>query len=110
MMVEESPKELYGKTLICKIDNQSLKAVLEKKGTSHNLALNQVGKEILWLIDKGQFHLGLEYVESKHNVADKFTKQSPGLEASLSSKEYFRRIWDNFGIYLESNVIPSQCS
>ena len=79
MMVEESPKELYGKTLICKIDNQSLKASLEKKGTSHNLALNQVGKEIFWLTDKGpgQVHLDLEYVESKHNVVDKFTRQSP---------------------------------
>ena len=84
--------------MICKIDNQSLKlkAVLEKKGTSHNLALNQGGKEFFWLTDKGQFHLDLEYVESKHNVADKFTRQSPGLEASLT-KEYFRRIWDNFG-------------
>ena len=79
MMVEESPKEVYGKTLICKIDNQSLKAILEKKGTSHNLALNQVGKEIFWLTDKGpgQVHLDLEYVESKHNVVDKFTRQSP---------------------------------
>ena len=28
-------------------------------------------------------------------MADKFTRQSPGLEASLT-KEYFRRIWDNF--------------
>ena len=96
MMVKESPQELQGKTLVCKIDNQSLKAVLEKKGTSHNLALNQVGKEILWLTQQGQFHMDLEYVESKNNVADKFTRQSPGLEASLT-REYFLKIWDKLG-------------
>ena len=45
MIGKEIPQELQGKTLICKIDNQSLKADLEKKGTSRNLALNQVGKE-----------------------------------------------------------------
>ena len=96
MIVKEFPLKLQGKTLVCKIDNQSLKAVLEKKGTSHNLALNQVGKEVFWLTQQGQFHLSLEYVESKKNVADKFTRESPGLEASLT-QEYFQKIWDNLG-------------
>ena len=96
MMVNDSPQDLQGKTLICKIDNQALKAVLEKKGTSHNLELNRVGKEIFWLTQIGQFHLDLEYVESKNNVADKFTRQSLGLEASLT-KQYFMKVWDNLG-------------
>ena len=76
MMVNDSPQDLQGKTLIYKIDNQALKAVLEKKGTSHNLELNRVGEAIFWLTQIGQFHLDLEYVESKNNVADKFTRQS----------------------------------
>ena len=96
MMVNDNPQDLQGKTLIYKIDNQALKAVLEKKGTSHNLELNRVGKEIFWLTQIGQFHLDLECVESKNNVADKFTRQSPGLEASLT-KQYFMKVWDNLG-------------
>ena len=96
MMVKEMPHELYAKTLICKVDNQALMAVLERKGTSHNLALNTIGKQFFWLQDQGQFHLALEYVESKKNVADKFTRQSPGLEASITPL-YFKKIWDNLG-------------
>ena len=46
MMVQEMLQLLKGKTLVCKIDNQVLKAVVERKGTSHNLALNEVGKAI----------------------------------------------------------------
>ena len=55
MIVEEMPDLVKGKTLVCKIDNQVLKAVLERKGTSHNLPLNDVGKAIYWLMEKGQF-------------------------------------------------------
>ena len=46
MIVNEMPELVKGKTLVCKIDNQVVKAVLERKGTSHNLALNEVGKKI----------------------------------------------------------------
>ena len=35
-------------------------------------------------------------MESKNNVADKFTRQLPGLETSLTT-EYFMKVWDNFG-------------
>ena len=64
MMVDEMPELIQGKTLVCKIDNQVLKAVLERKGTSQNLALNNVGKQIYWLQEKGLFHITLQYVES----------------------------------------------
>jgi len=37
MIVQEMPQLVQGKTLVCKIDNQVLKAVLERKGTSQNL-------------------------------------------------------------------------
>ena len=30
MIVSQIPHEIYGKTLLCKIDNQALKAVLER--------------------------------------------------------------------------------
>ena len=96
MIVEELPELVKGKTLVCKIDNQVLKAVLERKGTSHNLALTEVGKKIYWLMEKGQFFMSCEYVQSQMNVSDKFTRESPGLEASLTD-EAFRRIWDYFG-------------
>ena len=96
MIVSQIPHEIYGKTLLCKIDNQALKAVLERKGTSHNYFLNQVGKSIFWLTEAGQFHLSLEYVKSEDNVSDAFTRQSPGLESSLS-KMFFKKVWDNFG-------------
>ena len=59
MMVHEIPQDLQGKTLSCKIDNEVLKAVLEKKGTSHNSALNRIGKEIFWLAQLGQFRKGI---------------------------------------------------
>ena len=44
----------------------------------------------------GQFDLALQYVKSEDYVSDSFTRQSPGLESSLS-KLFFKKIWDNFG-------------
>ena len=96
MITKEMPDLVMGKTLVCKIDNQALKAVLERKGTSHNLALNNVGKQIYWLQEGGQFHIALQYVESENNVSDKFTRQSPGIETSLTPA-FFKKIWDNLG-------------
>ena len=49
MLVSEFLDRIKGKTLVCKIDNQVLKAVLERKGTSQNLNLNSIGKQIFWL-------------------------------------------------------------
>ena len=96
MIVREMPSLVKGKTLICKVDNQVLKAVLERKGTSHNLALNDIGKSIYWLMEQGQFFLSCEYVRSELNVSDVYTRESPGLEASLTSSA-FHTIWDYFG-------------
>ena len=96
MIVNEMPELVKGKTLVCKIDNQVVKAVLERKGTSHNLVLNEVGKSIYWLMEKGQFFLSCEYVKSELNISDRFTRESPGLETSLTDTA-FRTIWDYFG-------------
>ena len=96
MMVNQVPHEIQGKTLLCKVDNKTLKTVLERKGTSHNFFLNQVGKSIFWLTEIGQFHLALQYVKSEDNVSDSFTRQSPGLESSLSKlffKENLGQFW-----------------
>ena len=66
------------------MQNQALKAVVERIGASHNFFRNQVGKSVFWLTEIGQFHLALQYVKSEINVSDCFTRQSPGLESSLS--------------------------
>ena len=84
MLVIDMPELLKGKTLVCKVDNQVLKAVWERKGTSQNLHLNNIGKHFFWLQFLGQFHISLHYVKSQDNVSDKYTRQSPGLEATLS--------------------------
>ena len=96
MTVTKFSEQIMGKTLVCKIDNQVLKEVLERKGRSSNLALNRIGKNIFWLQQLGQFHLALEYVKSEDNRADKYTRESPGLEASLSH-EAFMLIWNKWG-------------
>ena len=95
-LVEEFSLQIQGKTLVCKVDNQVLKAVIDRKGTSQNLALNNIGKQIYWLQQVGQFYISLQYVKSAHNVADKFTREAPGLEASLSHFA-FMKIWDKWG-------------
>ena len=77
MIVQEMPELIQGKTLVCRIDNQVVKAVLERKGTSNNLALNEIGKSIFWLMDKGQFFLSCEYVQSELNVSDKYIQENP---------------------------------
>ena len=88
MIVQEMPDLIRGKTLVCKVDNQVVKAVLERKGTSHNLALNEIGKSIYWLMEKGEFFLSCEYVQSQLNISDKFTRESPGLESSLTEAAF----------------------
>ena len=96
MLILETPEQLKGKTLICKVDNQVLKAVWDRKGTSQNLLLNNIGKQIFWLQYLGQFYISLQYVKSEDNVADKFTRQSPGLEATIS-QHVFNSIWERWG-------------
>ena len=96
MLVTESLEEIQGKTLVCKVDNQSLMAIMERKGSTRMLALNHIGKQIYWLQQLGEFSLKLEYVKSENNRADIFTRQSPGLETSLSNAD-FQRIWDKMG-------------
>ena len=64
MMVLELPQEVKGKTLVCKVDNQSLKAVIERKGSTRVIALNSIGKQIYWLQQWGEFALRLEYGKS----------------------------------------------
>ena len=46
MLVIDMPEQIRGKTLVCKVDNLVLKAVWERKGTSKNLMLNNIGKQI----------------------------------------------------------------
>ena len=82
--------------MCAKWTNKVLKAVLERKGTSQNLTLNNIGKQIYWLQHWGGFHIALEYVKSEDNRADRYTRESPGLESSISH-ESFMRIWDKWG-------------
>ena len=96
MLVLDMPEQIKGKTLVCKIDNQVLKAVWERKGTSQNLMLNNIGKQIYWLQYLGQFYILLQYVKSEDNISDKFTRQSPGLEATLS-QHIFNLLWNKWG-------------
>jgi len=96
MLLLQVPERLSRTNIVCKIDNQVVKAVWERKGTSHNLALNNIGKDIYWLQYWGEFFLSLEYVRSELNVSDEFTRQSPGLEASLSHFS-FLKLWKKWG-------------
>ena len=84
MIVYKMPEHIQGKCLICKVDNMTLKAVLERQGTSANLALNNIGKQIFWLQQLGDFHMSVQYVPSEQNKADAYTRQNPGLETSLN--------------------------
>ena len=105
MLVIEMPDLIKGKTLVCKVDNQVLKAVWERKGTSQNLFLNNIEKQICWLQFLGKFHITLNFVKSQDNVSDKFTRQSPGLEATLSQHE-FNQIWSKWGPFEWDLMLP----
>ena len=96
MLVIDMPEQIKGKTLICKVDNQVLKAVWERKGTSQNLMLNKIGKQIYWLQFLGKCYISLQYVKSAENVSDTFTRQTPGLEVTLS-QQIFNILWKKWG-------------
>ena len=38
MLVNEMPEQIKGKTFLCKVDNQALKAIIEKKRVYKNAA------------------------------------------------------------------------
>ena len=59
MTAQKILQHIQGKTLVCQIDNQAVKGFIEKKGTSHNWLLNQIGKEIFWIQQLGDFHITL---------------------------------------------------
>ena len=96
MLVNKVPQQIKGKTLICKVDNTVLKAVIERQGTSQNLTLNNVGKDIFWLQQQGDFRIKLAYIPSEQNRADKYTRQSSGLEAVLRH-QVFLMLWYKWG-------------
>ena len=96
MIVDKIPHQVKGKCLICKVDNLVLKAVLERQGTSANLFLNSIGKQIFWLQQLGDFRISIQYVLSEENKADFYTRQSPGLEATLNRTQ-FLYLWNQWG-------------
>ena len=63
MLVNEMPEQIKGKTILCKVDNQALKAIIEKKGSTRMLPLNEIGKQIFWMQQAADFFLRLEYVK-----------------------------------------------
>ena len=67
-MVVEMPDQIKWKTLVCKVNNQSLKAILEKTGSTKMLPLNAIGEQIFWMHQHGEFFLQLENVKSELNV------------------------------------------
>ena len=58
--------------------------------------LNNIGKQIYWLQFLGKFFISLQYVKSAENVSDAFTRQTPGLEATLS-QHVFNTLWKKWG-------------
>ena len=80
MLLQQAPERIKGKTLICKVDNLVVKDVIERKGTSANLILTNVGKEMFWIQQVGDFHMLLSYVSSQENKADEFTQHQSSLE------------------------------
>ena len=96
MIMDKLPEQIKGKCLVCKVDNMTVKAVLERQGTSANLNLNNIGKQIFWLQQLGDFHISVEYVPSEQNRADIYTRQNSGLEASLN-RTHFLHLWNKWG-------------
>ena len=76
MIINKIPEQIQGKCIICKVDNMTLKAILERQETSANLNLNSIGKQIFWLQQLGDFHMSVEYVQSKQNRADIYARQN----------------------------------
>ena len=70
--------------------------MLERQGTSANLLLNSIGKQIFWLQQLGDFRVSIEYIPSEENKADIYTRQSPGLEATLNRTQ-FPYLWNRSG-------------
>ena len=85
MLVIDMPEQIKGKTLVCEVDNQVLKAVWERKWTSKNLMLNNIGKQMYWVQFLGKFYISLQYVKSEENVSDKFTRQVTWLGGYFNS-------------------------
>jgi hypothetical protein len=112
MVVSSHSKLLLGKVLNCKVDNQALKLIYDKNGTSRNIELNEIGKKLFWIQQKGGFYIRLEYVNTLLNKADYLTRSSPLLETNLEKKAFWF-IWNNFGPFewdLMASFANVQCS
>ena len=48
---------------------------------------------MFWVQQVENFHIALTYVKSENNKADQFTRQSPGLEATLN-QHIFLQVWN----------------
>ena len=96
MIVQETPGLKEGKTLVCEVANQILKAVWERNMYFTEPGSQFRGKQIFWMQYLGQFFISLIFEKSEDNESDKYTRHSPGLEASLS-QQAFLEIWNKWG-------------
>ena len=80
--------QIRGRTLLCKVINQALKAIIEKKESTRMFPLNKMGKQIFWMQQSTEFFLQLEYAKSEVKIADKCTRQSHGLQSSISEEAF----------------------
>ena len=54
------------------------------------------GRRFIGSWRKDSFFLSCEYVKSELNISDQFTRESPGLETSITDSTFIK-IWDYFG-------------
>ena len=57
-LIREAPEQVKGTNVVCNMDNQAPQAVYNRKGTSKNLLLNSIGKQLYWLQETGDFLMG----------------------------------------------------
>ena len=92
MLISEAPNQLNVTNVVCNIDNQALQAIYNRKGTSKNLVLNNIGKQLYWLQEIGEFFLHLKYVDIKENKAKQVHKRKPHLGNQHKSRLLYQNM------------------
>ena len=82
------PLLVKGKMFIIKIDNETLYHIFKQGGSSKQMFLTNICKQIFWLEIKFQCKINLTWVPSKENKADPSTRVEEQQDLSLSNTSF----------------------
>ena len=86
--LETHPLLVYGKLFIVKVDNEALFQIYMSEGSSKQLFITNICKQLFWLQIKYHCKINLAWIPSKNNLADPSTREDRLQDISITNTRF----------------------